>query len=105
MEGIGCHSITEHRKEYRAALPNDTDNTKVSVNKDTLGGRIYTSGEIVRGDIITVVMDITDNDFRSALRLMHDILGLPFVMKLSPRKKYNPLNIFEIGRASCRERV
>ena len=44
-------------------------------------------------------MDITDNGFKGALRLMHSILELPFTMKLSPKKRYNPLNIFEKARS------
>lgn len=64
-----------------------------------MGGRIFTSGEIIRGDIITVVMDITESNFKDALRLMHDILGLPFVMRLSPRRKYDPLKIFKKARS------
>lgn len=44
-------------------------------------------------------MDITDNGFKGALRLMHSILELPFTMKLSPKKRYNPLNIFEKTRS------
>lgn len=54
------------------------------------------------GDIITIVMDIKEIGFRDALRLMHNILDLPFTMNYKPeQKKYNPLEVFKRVKSYC----
>lgn len=70
--------------------------------KETLSGRIFRSDNSVMGDIITIVMDIKELGFRDALKLMHDILDLPFTMNYKPeQKKYNPLEVFKRVKSYC----
>lgn len=96
LENIGCHSITEHRTEYRAGLPDDSNKTKVSVKKETLSGRIYLPEGSLKGDIISIVMQILDIKFLQALKEIHKILKIPFKIKLNQEnEKKNPLEIFE----------
>jgi hypothetical protein len=96
LQGVGCHSIASYANEYRAALPNDTNKTKVSVKKKTLSSRIYRASDNVQGDIISIVMEITHTGFKDSLKKMHDILGLEFTLCYkSPKKKYDPLQIFK----------
>jgi len=83
-------------KEFRAALPGKNSKTAISIKKKSLSGRIYTSGDSVSGDIISIVMEITGLKFKDALKTIHDILGLKFTLTMTPQKKsYDPLEIFK----------
>ena len=96
LENIGCHSVTSYAKEYRAALPNKTNKTAVSIRKENLSGRIYTPDENISGDIISIVMEITELKFKDALKKIHDILGLKFTLTTTPKRaSYDPLDIFK----------
>lgn len=56
------------------------------------------------GDIITIVMDIKQVGFRDALKLIHNILNLPFTMNYKPeKKKYNPLEVFKKVKSYCND--
>ncbi len=102
LEGLGCHSIKSYNKEYRAALPNKQNTTAISVKKDTLSSRIYTSDKNVKGDIISIAMEISGLEFKDALKRLHDILGLKFSLSLTRIKdKYDPLAVFK-NIKSCR---
>lgn len=55
----------------------------------------------MRGDIISIVMEITNTEFKQALKIIHDILGLKFTISFKPlQKKYDPLDIFERAKSN-----
>jgi hypothetical protein len=92
LEAMGCHSFKEYGKEYRCALPNTTDSSKVAIKKDTLKTTIYGSIH-ANGDIFTLCMSIKGIEFYEANRYIHQILGLKFIWQ-KEEKKANPLDIF-----------
>ena len=63
LESLDCHSIKEYPKEWRAALPNGTNKTAVSVKKDTLSIAIRSSDQNAHGDIFTLVMTLKNMSF------------------------------------------
>jgi DNA primase len=74
---VGCHSIANYSNEKRCALPNDSDNSKVSLFlNDDLGVRIFTKGETVYGDIFNLIMFINNISFPDAFRKCASLLGL-----------------------------
>ena len=85
LKKLECHKIKRHSKEYRCALPNKSNGTAVAVRLDTLGTSVYTEGDRVNGDILTLVMSIKGLNFIDSLRWLHQALGLQFTGK--PRKK------------------
>ena len=59
LDDLDCHGFKEYSTEYRCGLPGHKSKTSVAIKKDTLKVKIFQSGgEIIRGDIITLVMHI-----------------------------------------------
>lgn len=94
---FGCHGFKEHKKEYRCGLPNDSNTTKVAINKESLKVKIFKpTSEIVMGDIFTLYMDIFDTSFVNANKFVHKILGLTYKWKTKDKSKaIDPLDIFK----------
>lgn len=93
---MGCHSITSYATEYRAALPNKLNKTAVSVKKDSLNSRIYTSDQDIKGDIISIVMEISGLEFKETLKQIHELLGFKFSFtSLAQKKKVDVLDVFK----------
>lgn len=78
LEKAGCHSIREYRNEYRAALPDKTNPTAVTVKKDTLFIAVNSSGLSFTGDIFMLIMRIKNVTFGRANKLIHEYLGLKY---------------------------
>lgn len=77
LSKIGCHSFSNFSKEKRCALPNETNNTKVSISLcENLNVRIFTNSETIYGSIYDLVMHIDQCDFLSAYRKCLALLGL-----------------------------
>ena len=97
LEKLDCHSIKEYTTEFRCGLPGHESKNKVSVKKDSLLCMVYGSENTIRGDIITLIMEISNIGFIKALKWLHEILGLEFkkvVVKKEENKK-DPLHIFK----------
>lgn len=98
LESIGCHDIKEYTKEYRSGLPEHKNKTAVAINKETLSAKIFQSdSNIIRGDIITLIMHVKNLSFPQANKYLHDILGLKYenrFKKKNDKKTSNPLDIF-----------
>lgn len=47
------------------------------------------------GDIITIVMEVKGVNFKEAMKIIHDILKIPFTLNYRPKNEYNPLGVFE----------
>jgi len=102
LENLGLHSIKEYTKEYRSGLPNHNSKNNVSIKKNTLKITIFQSdSEIVRGDLITLVMSIKNISFVEANKYLHKLLGLKYQYKNTKNKskqeedKTDPLEIFK----------
>lgn len=79
LESIGCDRIFDNGKEYRCAKNSqDTNNTRVSVNKETLFTRCYDTGETFRGDILSFVMVIKDIDLFNTLKFVSKTIGINY---------------------------
>ena len=77
LHKIGCHSIVPYSKELRCALPDDNDNSKVSVFQDeNLSVRIFTKGETIYGSIYDLIMFIDGSEFTEAYKKCKALLGL-----------------------------
>lgn len=77
LKKIGCHSFIPYNKELRCALPDDDDNSKVSVFYDNnISVRIFTKGETIFGSIYDLIMHIYNISFTEAYKKCAALLGL-----------------------------
>ena len=93
LDKIGCHSFMDCSNDIRCALPNDDNSTKVSVNKENLGVRIFTSGESVYGDIYNLIMYVTKCKFKEAFDLCCNILNVDKSYESNIKK--SPIDFFK----------
>lgn len=76
LEYIGCHKIKNYKQEYRCALPESMNCTKVRIFKNSLYINIFTNGETEGGDIFSLIQYIKDIGFFDALLLVHQCFSL-----------------------------
>lgn len=80
LQKLGCHSFIVSNKVYsseiRAALPDDDDNTKISINLSTLKVRVFTKKESVYGNIYNLIMYILNCSFSEAVKWCSDVLNI-----------------------------
>jgi DNA primase len=99
LEDLGCHGIKEYSKEYRCGLPLHNSSNNIAIKKETLSVKIFKSdSEILRGDILTLIMDIKNISFPKANKYLHTLLGLEYKYiknHTSQVEKIDPLNIFK----------
>lgn len=101
LDDLDCHGFKEYSTEYRCGLPGHKSKTSVAIKKDTLKVKIFQSGgEIVRGDIITLVMHIKNISFVEANKYLHKLFGLKYQYKKTKNKnkqkdETDPLEIFK----------
>lgn len=99
LDDLDCHGFKEYSTEYRCGLPGHKSKTSVAIKKDTLKVKIFQSGgEIIRGDIITLVMHIKNISFVEANKYLHKLFGLKYQYKKTKNKqedKIDPLEIFK----------
>ena len=99
IEKLGCHSFKEYVKEYRCGLPEHKSKNNISIKKETLSVKIFTSdSETIRGDIFTLVMHVRNCSFVQSNKYLHNLLGLDFKnnkVKQKETKKEDPLEIFK----------
>lgn len=94
LEKVGCHSFVLYSDELRCALPNDNDNSKVSISLDEgLNTRIFTSGETIFGSIFDLIMHIDNLEFKEATRKCAALLGLSVGGKV--QRKTDHLDFFK----------
>lgn len=104
LEKTGCHHIKEYQTEYRAALPNKTNATSVTVKKETLFTAVNSSDMNFTGDIFVLVMNLCNVSFGKANKLVHEFLGLKYSFNKSDKKPdtSDMLDIFKrVKRSSC----
>lgn len=95
LEKIGCHSFVPYNDEIRCALPDDNDNSKVSISLDEhLNTRVFTSGETIFGSIFDLIMYIDKVEFKEATRKCASLLGLGLNGK-NAKKKDDHLDFFK----------
>jgi hypothetical protein len=98
LNKLNCYNIKEYTKEFRCGLPNDTNSTRVSVNKQTLYTRIFLPDEKrINGDIFSLIMYIKNINFPNSNKEIHNILDLKYIgyqKKVKDNKK-DPLFIFK----------
>ena len=102
LDDLGCHDLKLYTTEYRCGLPGHKNKTSIAIKKDTLKTKIFQSGgEIIRGDIITLVMTIKNISFVEANKHLHKLLGLKYQYKNNKKinkqeeNKSDPLEIFK----------
>lgn len=78
LEKVGCHGIKEYKSEYRAALPNKTNTTAVTVKKENLFTAVNSSDFNCTGDIFILLMELKGINFGKANKLMHEYLNLEY---------------------------
>ncbi len=104
LEKVGCHGIKEYKTEYRAALPNKTNTTAVTVKKETLFTAINSSDLNAVGDIFILIMKLQDVSFGKANKLMHQYLELNYKKyeKKNIEKKTDILDVFKkVKKTRC----
>ncbi len=99
LEKLGCYSIKEYNKDYRAGLLEYCSKNAISITKDTLSVRVFKSNsQKLRGDIFSLCMDIKNILFPKAVKLVHEYLGLKYTYKKTKDKNKefeDPLDIFK----------
>lgn len=92
LEEIGCSRITGNSNEYRCAKDeSDTNPTRVCVKlNESLSSKIYDLTP-VKGDIFTLIMELTNKTFTQSIGLVCKILGIEFnsnekYVQKTPRK-------------------
>lgn len=93
---LGCHNIKDRGKYFSASFPDGDNPQAITIYTDNLTVITYTHNK-VQGDIITLVQDIKQCDFISALKLIHQALNIPWSnkkVKAKTEPKVNPLDIF-----------
>lgn len=93
LEKIGCHSFMYCSSDIRCALPDDDNPTKVSVNKEDLRVRIFTSGESVYGDLYNLIMYVNKCKFKDAFDLCCNLLKVDKSYKSNTKK--SPIDFFK----------
>ena len=104
LEKVGCHGIKEYNTEYRAALPNKTNTTAVTVKKDTLFTAINSSDITAMGDIFILVMKLQNVTFGKANKIIHQYLGIKYQYKKkeTDEEKQDILDIFKkVKKSKC----
>jgi RNA polymerase subunit RPABC4/transcription elongation factor Spt4 len=99
LESLDCHSIKEYENEFRSALPNKTNKTAIVVNKYTLSSKIYNAeSNVVKGDILTIVMTLKSLTFYNAIQYIHKLFGLKHDKSKNKRTtedEIDPLEVFK----------
>jgi hypothetical protein len=99
LDDLGCHGISRSQKEIRCGLPNHRNKTAISIKlTESLKTSIYNADtNIVKGDIITLTMQIKEMTFVQALKYIHSILNIPYTpkAKVEEVKTQSPLDIFK----------
>lgn len=91
---LGCHHISDKGKYISCGRPKGDNPASITVYKDDLTVKQYT-GEMVAGDIIALIMALKNIDFISAMKWVHNSLGIEWKhTKKKEKPKYNPLDIF-----------
>jgi hypothetical protein len=89
LEYIGCHRIKKYNKEYRCALPESMNCTKIRIFKDSLNINIFTNGETEHGDIFDLIQHITNINFYDSLLLIHQCFSLKGDVSFKNNDVYN----------------
>lgn len=92
LEKLGCHSINANGRDIRAALPNDDDNTKISINPETLNIRVFTKSESIYGSIFNLIMFIHNCEFFTAFQWCCNSIGISDTKFI---KKDSPISLFK----------
>ena len=93
---LSCHHIKDKGKYITCGHPLGDNQSSIVIYKDELTVNQYTH-EKTQGDIIALIMNIKQIDFISALKWLHQILGLEWSnkkVKLKTEPKYDPLAVF-----------
>jgi len=98
LEKLKCHSIRNYTKELRAGIPAHNNKTALAINKETLSIKLFQSdNNIVRGDLLTLIMHLKNITFPAANKYLHEILGIKYTkfnIKTKDKIKKDPLEIF-----------
>lgn len=103
LEQLGCHEIkyNSQRETFSAAHPDGDNPQGVNIrNNKHLNYRSFSRGvDYVDGkDLISLIEDVKKINFINSIKLLHEILDLPFEFKRKeekPKKKYDPLDVFK----------
>ncbi|WP_202630038.1 DNA primase [Clostridium botulinum] len=96
LEKIGCFNIKNYTKEYRCGSPKHTNATSISIKKDTLKIKIYTSENKIKGDLFTLIMDVKEISFFETIKYTHEMLGLKYIGIKYRNKKEKKIDILKI---------
>lgn len=89
LENLGCHSI-KGISDIRASLPDDDDNSKISVKiiDDKIKIRVFTKAESIYGNIYNLIMYINQCEFLSAYNWCCNTVGVQSSGKVQTKKDH-----------------
>lgn len=83
LEFYNFHSIWSNHSEIRCAAPDSDNKTAVVVKiNETLFSNHYSDSSPYRGDLIGLCMEVSGQDFRTAIKNIHALLGLSLDNKI-----------------------
>jgi len=100
LEKLNCSFISDRGNEFRCGLPNDASKTRIRVKKNEyINITVFQSDdEIIRGNLITLAMNILNISFPKANKVIHEYLGLEYKYnknKKEDKEQNTPLDIFK----------
>ncbi|MCE5220227.1 MAG: DNA primase [Clostridium sp.] len=101
LDDLGCHDLREYSTELRCGLPGHKNKTSIAIKRDTLKVKIFQSdGDIIRGNLLTLIMTIKSISFVDANKYLHKLFGLKYQYKKHKQtkeeaNKEDPLEIFK----------
>lgn len=99
LESLGCHDLKSYSTELRCGLSGHKNKTSVSIKKDSFKVKIFSSeGDIIRGNLFTLIMNIKNISFPDANKYLHKLFGIKYKYNKKKKKEVNkqdPLEIFK----------
>lgn len=95
LEDLNCGKIKDNGEYISASFPNGDNPKGINVNKENLSFNSFSRD--IKGDIISLCMDIKNIDFYSSIKYLHSLFGLRMSnnKKIKRDEEFDPLSLFK----------
>lgn len=91
---IGCFKIKEYKTEYRCGCNKYPNPTSIRI-KHNLKVKVFSDNSYY-GNIFTFIMDIKELNFYYSIKLLHEILNIPFTNNIIKKKDKEKIDILDV---------
>lgn len=96
LEDLGFHKIKDNGDYISCAVPNYNNSSGLSVVKETLYCKSFTTNLDFKGSIFDLIMNMKSIEFKECIKYTHRLLGLPYIVKIkSDEPKDSILDVFK----------